>query len=498
MEEEIISLPRLKFSKTIIDPVHGCIQLTQLEYQILQLPSLNRLHNVHQLGLAYLVYPAGKTSRFEHSLGVMNIASKMVYQILESATREELKDIFNINPDPENFMKDCSLLIQKVRLAALLHDIGHGPFSHATESFLRKTLKDEEIEEAKLLFNCEKSEDIPAHEYFTYKMITDENSSIRKILESSEIKNAEEIANLLVKKETNREDVRILRKIISSQLDADRMDNLLRDSHATGVPFGLSDIDRVIHNLFITKYKGRYELVVHERALRGVEDIIDARFKMNKSVYTHHLVSALEELLRETIDSMIKKGQIKLEDFRPEKFLDGETDDVFIYFKLREFQKNDSRFKAFFDRNYAPISLIKRENDFDDLRRLVSTKLNTSNLDVIERNIGDWFDKIKKKEREIKLPEELKNIVLLFTVKYISPYEPLKEESILIYQKGSIPIDLLDYSPYIKAINEEIENFPTFRIAFLLPGVQKSSVKKYKEKVLNLIAEDIAKFATGL
>jgi HD superfamily phosphohydrolase len=497
---EIISLPRLEYPKIITDPVHGCIQLTELEYTLLQLHALNRLHGIHHLGLAYLVYPAAKTSRFEHSLGVLHLANKMIYQILGSATLEELKEIFGLNPNSETFANDCYIIIQKVRLAALLHDIGHGPYSHVTEPILRKALRDEEIEEAKELFNCKEEKDIPAHEYFTYRMITDGKSPIRKVIESHyENKphkiNVKDVTDLLIKDEEKEDSIRILRKIISSQLDADRMDNLLRDSHATGVPFGLTDIDRVINNIFIDKYEGVYQLIVHERALRGVEDILDARIKMYKSVYSHHLVCALEELLKMAIESMVEEGELKpkYKDFRPENFLKGEIDDTFIYFKLREYQKTHPEFKAFFDRRYIPIALIKRETDLIDFIEETRRKLpiRTSEEEIAD-NFSRWLEKLKKEEHKQRY-----KIILLPSSKPFSPYVIKGEERILIGKKGKRPVDLLEMSPYIKSLNEEARKTGKFfRMSFLIPKTQKRNIKEKRiKKVRDLLINDFIKFS---
>jgi HD superfamily phosphohydrolase len=500
-EEEIISLPRLKFPKTVMDPIHKCIQLTQLEHDLLQLPSLNRLHNIHQLGLAYLVYPAAKTSRFEHSLGVMSIASKMIYQILESATYEELKEVFSLDPSCKNFAKECRDLIQKVRLAALLHDVGHGPFSHVSELILREALEPDEIKEAMMLFNCNNERDIPVHEYFSYKMITSENSDIKNTIERYGI-NAGDVADLLIKKETEKEGIRLLRKIISSQLDADRLDNLLRDSHATGVPFGLSDIDRVISNLFISGYKGKYEIVVHERALRGVEDIIDSRFKMYKSVYAHHMICGLEKLLRTAIESMIKENfeGLKYEDFRPERFLNGEVDDIFIFSKLKKYQKNHPEYKGFFDRRYAPISLIKRKGDLDYFTILIRGKMGIGlGSDVISARFRNWLKALDEGNVTIEpRNDNLKNIVLLPSTKPFSPYKELIPELILVGKRGSeMPSDILVKSSYVSAINndfkEEVDQ--SLRISFLIPGIQRKAAKQYQDEVSNWIAEEVAKFA---
>ena len=482
-----------------MDPIHGCIPLTQLEYDLLQLPALNRLHNIHHLGLAYLVYPAAKTSRLEHSLGVMHIASKMVYQILETSTPKEIKDVFDLNPSRREFAKNCYNLIQKVRLAALLHDIGHGPYSHVTESFLRKTLRDSEIKEAMDLFECKKEKDIPGHEYFSYRMLVDDSSEIKKIIESHKqckIK-TEEIAELLIKKETGNEATRILRKIISSQLDADRMDNLLRDSHATGVPFGLTDLNRVIHNIFISEYNGKYELVVHERALRGVEDILDARIKMYKSVYSHHLICALEKLLEEAINLMINDQLLKKEDFRFEKFLEGESTDDLIYFKLKEYQKNRPEFRAFFDRRYIPVAIIKRDLDVKNFIEEIGSSIRKEiHRNEVIKMFENWLKALEQKGVKMKISGEsfFKDLMVLPSIKSFSPYKTLtEEERILVGRKGGKPMDLLVASPYVESLNREAEESQNafFRLSFLFPNTPKNEEKKYFKKVKNILIKSI-------
>jgi len=381
MINEKIALPQLPFSKIIRDNIHGYIQLTQIEYDLLQLPVLNRLHNISQLGNAYLIYPCAKGSRFEHSLGVMDIASKMMYQVLWSATRKDLEELFKLNTnDQQKFEENCQLLIQKLRLAALLHDIGHGPYSHASEQFLLKALYGKEIEEASKLFNCG-GEDIPTHEYFSYKMITSDESEIRKVIETSSDIKADDVANLIIGREQASmpgSGVKVIKKLISSQLDADRMDYLLRDAFATGVIFGLTDIDRVIINLRLRKsMEGDYELAVHERALMNIEDIIDARFKMYKWVYNHHLIVALDEYLKTAIESMIKDKKLSNQDFHWTSFLKGKTDESYIYSKLIEY--DSKRFKGLIDRRYAPISLLKRPADHNSFFERIKEKMGERN-----------------------------------------------------------------------------------------------------------------------
>jgi len=288
MSNPPISLPSLKFSKITKDCIHGYIQLTELEFRLIQLPAFNRLHFIKQNSTAYLTYPCAKETRFEHSLGVMHIASRMINQILKTSTPEIFEDVFNFRVTDSEFKTKCCNLIQKVRLAGLLHDVGHGPFSHASEKILTESLTDEDEQEALELFKCKNRKEIPAHEFFSYKMITDENSDIKKTIDQHSKISPIDIATLLIKNNPD-EHNRILKKIISSQLDSDRLDYLLRDANSTGVLFGKIDIDRVLMNLQIRKDSQRkYEIAIDECALASIEDIFDARFKMHKWVYNHH------------------------------------------------------------------------------------------------------------------------------------------------------------------------------------------------------------------
>lgn len=501
--KEITPIAEPQYEKIITDPIHKCIRLTKPEYEILQLPAFNRLHNIHQLGLAYLVYPPGKTSRFEHSLGVTAIASKMICQLVRSTSAEELKELFNLNPNLNKFFKSCASLIQKVRMAALLHDVGHGPFSHVTEPFLLRSLSVDDVEEAKNLFQVKREHEIPVHAYFSYKMIIDKKSSIKKIIRKYQ-KNIgfepEDVAKLLTKEKDISDDVKILRKIIASQLDADRMDNLLRDSHATGVPFGITDIDRVIHHLFIQKYKGDYELVVHERALKSVEDILDARFKMHKSIYNHHLVVALEEILRTAMDLMID-SEISPETFHFKRFLDGEVDDVYLQCKLRKVlnhgdtnQLLKTLLRVLFDRRYAPISLIKRPRDFDEFKDKIIAYIKKRAEKEVKKGIPAWLKEIK--EGKIKFEhKDIKNVILIPVTKPFSPYAASKGEQIFIIEKeGGMPLEITEISTYIEMLNDEWEKFPAFRIFYIIPNVTKEKERKFKKRIVEQLIKSIGEY----
>ncbi|MDD1672812.1 MAG: HD domain-containing protein, partial [Methanomicrobiales archaeon] len=185
--------------KFIKDPVHGYIEVkTGMEKFLDSLP-LQRLRHIRQLGFAYLVYPGANHSRFEHSLGTMHLASLMCR---------------NFDMDEE--------VSRIVTVAALLHDCGHGPFSHATEAFMKEYTG-------------------RGHEQIEY-LLTSE--PLMSLLEDASI-NPNEIGEIL-------EGRHPLSTIIHGDLDVDRMDYLLRDAHYTGVPYGTVDAQRLIQNILLS------------------------------------------------------------------------------------------------------------------------------------------------------------------------------------------------------------------------------------------------------
>jgi len=500
MPARSIALPRLPFSKIIRDRIHGYIQLTPIEYKLIQLPALNRLHNIKQLSTAYMVYPCAKGSRFEHSLGVMHIASRMINQILCSASPEELKELFDLNVRaPTKLRVGYCDLVQKVRLAALLHDVGHGPFSHLSEEILHKAIDRDEVKEATELFCC-KEEKISFHEYFSYKMITSNSSIIKEIIEKSTKIKAIDVGNLLIgrkSKSISDEGTGIVKKLISSQLDADRMDYLLRDADSTGVIFGLLDIDRVIMNLRLRKDKTeKYEIAVHERAFMSIEDMIDARFKMYKWVYNHHLIVALNRLVLNALESMIENKQLSQEEFHWNAFLQGKTDENYVHTKLIEYQ--NSEFKGLIDRQYAPTSLLKRPGDYYNFATMIEKEMGRKLTEAaIKSKIVKCFSKIQKGKLDVTIPddqpEELEKTILLAIQMPRSPYKALNgKESIWICTDRDEDLkELTTESPYVEAINREWQKFPSFYLSFLIPNMEKEKTKKYKEKVLEIVAREI-------
>ena len=202
-------------NKFIRDPIHDIIRIEdQFILELLDTAPVQRLRRIRQLGLAYLVYPGAEHSRFTHSLGVYHLAGRAMDQL--------------------NRVNDCNLFDcgkrEAVLAAALLHDVGHGPFSHVFES----------------ISNRIKGSNGAKHENWTLKIVKDDQA-INKILARVSTEMSENVHQIL--RRTYKP--HYVTALISSQLDVDRFDYLLRDSHMTGVQYGTFDLEWMLRTLAV-------------------------------------------------------------------------------------------------------------------------------------------------------------------------------------------------------------------------------------------------------
>lgn len=497
-----VRVPPLETYKIIRDPLHGYIPLTKLEYKILQLPVMNRLHRIKQMSMAYLIFPGATSSRFVHCMGVMHVASQIIHRVLQSLESNTFEELFGGNTE-----EHVSKLVQTVRLAGLFHDLGHGPFSHAVEDVMKLALKDhsEEYKEGMTLLDVKDERHYPVHEYYSYKLIT--NGELKELLENESSGTSEDVACLIMKNKKPRLEfctdngLAILRKIVSSQLDADRMDFLLRDTYMTGVEFGTVDVQRVIMNLQVRKsaLEG-YEIAVHERALGSIEDMLDARFKMYKWVYNHHLIVATNELLKKCIEYLIRQKKLDVEDFYWKRFMEGRIDDEYVYTRLLEHiqQQTDSPFKGLLDRRYLPITLFKRPSDYKSFQREIMNKTERNVPEaVIKQKINKFFDQPSESKVQVD-GEPLKALIIAANMPR-APYSELKPNDTvwICNDKTTTLSELTIESSYFEKINKEWKDFPSVYISYIIPGKTKEQAQDEYQKVRESVIEQIASFNTS-
>ena len=273
--------------KVINDAIHGTYKIDGVRRELLSTPEFNKLCHIKQLGLAHLIFPGAHHTRFEHSLGVSHIAGLMADSIKLDSTEKEL-----------------------VQVAGMLHDVGHGPYSHTLEHILH---------ERGGMDHMSITEGIIRGEYDVLKKgeekIFSERLSVPEILEKHGI-DPNEIANLIRgpdaggtersifdfeagNSEFTSKDI-TLANIVHGPVDCDQMDYLLRDSHFTGVKHGVIDHHRLINSL--RRYSG--DVAIDEGGLSALEGMLTARALMYSAVYFHRVTRITEIMLSRAVEYM--------------------------------------------------------------------------------------------------------------------------------------------------------------------------------------------------
>src|SRR5918993_1250994 len=238
------------------DPVHNIIHLRtdsdegELMMRLIDAGEFQRLRRIKQLGLGLYTYQGAEHSRFTHSLGALHLMTRVL---------DRLGETYSIDPDDRI----------AARAAALLHDVGHGSFSHVMEKVLN--------------FH---------HEHWTVQVILDQHSEIAELLRSHSSDLPLKVASII----EGTFQPSALAQLVSSQLDVDRMDYLLRDSLMTGAKYGIYDLEWIINALSIDEEGDR--IYVAARGLYAVEEYLQARYYMFRQVYFHRTLRSAEAVLR--------------------------------------------------------------------------------------------------------------------------------------------------------------------------------------------------------
>ncbi|MFH1418081.1 MAG: HD domain-containing protein [Planctomycetota bacterium] len=253
------------------DPVHDFVCLREEEVRLIGVPVFQRLRGIRQLAMADLVYPGALHTRFDHSLGVCHVAGLLAEQL-------GLGD------------HDVRL----VRLAALLHDLGHGPFSHVSENALERYGKRSKLEPG------QKKEKI--HELVTARMIRHDSEIVRILGQDT----CDEIAKLLGDGHGQPAN----RAIVSGPLDADKQDYLLRDSRFCGVTYGVFDIHQLHRSLILEGPEDDKELMIASDGVHAVEQYVLAKYYLTTNVYRHRVRLITDQMIVRAIRLGIERDDL--------------------------------------------------------------------------------------------------------------------------------------------------------------------------------------------
>src|SRR5215212_9918090 len=313
------------------DPVHNIIRLQtdsdegELMMRLIDAAEFQRLRRIKQLGLGLYTYQGAEHSRFTHSLGAFHLMTRVL---------DRLSETYAIDPEDR----------VAARAAALLHDVGHGPFSHVMEKVLN--------------FH---------HERWTVQVILDEHSEIGELLRSHSSDLPSKVASII----EGKFQPAALAQLVSSQLDVDRMDYLLRDSLMTGAKYGIYDLEWIINALQIDEENDR--IYVQARGIYAVEEYLQARYYMFRQVYFHRTLRSAEAVLRSIIRRALKlldQGKevwhapgtafekvLRREPLSLAEHL--EMDDSDVLFHIKQWQRSDDPVLSDLSRRFTGRRLFK-------------------------------------------------------------------------------------------------------------------------------------------
>lgn len=388
---------KLSETKVLKDPVHSYIYINyEVIWNCLDSKEFQRLRRIRQLGGDFQVYPTAEHSRFSHSLGVYEIVRRMVTEIK------------SLSVELSEYDKIC------VMLAGLLHDVGHGPFSHAFEHVTNHS-----------------------HEDYTAKIILGE-TELNQVLTEVSPRLPEDIVSIIEHNHPND----ILNQIISGQLDADRMDYLLRDSYFSATSYGQFDLERILRTMRVRKIdENKKALVVKYTGIHSVEDYIMARYQMYWQVYYHPVARSYEAVFIQLFNRLKDIFKDNKEYFSDMKvlipFLEKNVVSVEEYFKLDE---NSLLYCC---------SLIQDKDDeiAADLARRLQNRRLFEYVDYSEENLAQIKNMLKEQNLDEKYYLRVENVEA-------SVYSPYKGRKILIEQLDGKIVALEKASTIVESITK--------------------------------------------
>ena len=535
------------------DSIHGLIPLTEYERRIVSTLGFNRLHDVYQNSTVYLTFPSNRTKRFEHSIGTMKLCSDMFFQSLLNTTDSMLGEFFDIfdreyamildrvrqqtevceeklgsrlpqampqieldklqhslipNNIPDEYTVMYLILIQSIRAAALLHDIGHPPFSHIVEYALKDVYleyKDKEISEKK---NAKEFVEIMS-KYFEgdkklHEQMGDEISEgilskiIAPISEDDE-KYDKNLFELLVLESVKRifaEDGAFgyLHRIIDSSLDGDRLDYATRDVINSGKDSGKIEYSRIINDMQLIVENGEIFFCVPLKAVSSVEDFVKRRYNSYKDIIYHHRVIQSDYILEGIVKDLVKKY---LNETVLEKHRDNEVlipfDISGLWFPLGD-KKSAIKANALSQWNDSWLTTVLRQIYYTEYYHNKEIIEGTEDF-VLAQRLAELLRNSKRYHSLIKRSENFKIIddaVKLELMKNKDKIEVFLEKENEL-SSGEKSTELVH-----QMLENTVKNSSGFVLSFITRHSKEMKIESFEQMVSEIVKEETNRIVTNL
>jgi len=420
--------------KVIRDPLHGYIELDELACSIIDTVEMQRLRRIRQLGFSYLVYPGANHTRFEHSLGTYHL--------------------MNVLLDRLGMARDAD---EELIVASLIHDVGHGPYSHVTEPLIQKFTG-------------------ASHEDIGYVLSTDGEvkgrdsepsaPTIAEVVEAYRL-DRRKIQSYIKGEWTGNRTSRDISRILNGEIDVDKMDYLVRDSYYTGVAYGVVDNMRLIQGLDF--FNG--ELVITDKGILPAEYLLFSRFLMHPTVYNHHTSRIAQLMFLSALEAFINaecESESELKDKAASLRM---MDDAEISTTLRNAEG-------------YPKEMMTRINERRLFKRAIYAKINTLDAEIAEELRDERVRSEIEAEISRRAGVDKKYVLLDFQSRECEELEE-SEAKVAVNKplQGSRELkSLREVSPLVSMLSRAFHE--NYKIGVYTPEKYRAEVKNAAERVL--------------